>query len=268
MVIVKMVNVIADLASLVKIVLSEHAHPTAMIGVNASTTPANARPDTQDLTVDSSHALRSAPETGTATMELAIASLGSQEFIVPFQLVRLLVLGMVNVFLLELKWLASVMRVTRVMTVQKRLAPMTALVTESASRESAPVKTDGVVLIVPDVVLVMANVAVATVNVLKENVIVTLVGLVTLVTSELVCTIVHNMGTVTTERVSARKDTVGVTVLFLQNPSLVSAPSIASVAVSNSALKFTKRKELDLLMSATPNALKNVFHSVLRERCQ
>jgi hypothetical protein len=154
------------------------------------------------------------------------------------------------------------------MIAQKSLAPTIALPTDNVSMVFALVKMDGVVLIVLVDALDMASVAVEMENVLKANVIATLVGLGMLAILEPVCMIVPNTAIATTELACAKRDTADVIVLFPRSLNLASVPFIACAAVCNSAPKFMRPKELVLPMSATQLALRNVCLSASLERCQ
>jgi len=154
--------------------------------------------------------------------------------------------------------IARVKRIRRVMG---------ALVMGSASTASARVSTAGVVLIVMLAALVTDSDAAATESALRANVIATPAGLGTVAISALVCTIAPNTGTATTGLACARKDIEAVIVHFRLSRSLASARFTASVVVSSSVPRCTRRKVPARRTSATPSARRSAFLSALPARC-
>lgn len=169
--------------------------------------------------------------------------------------------------LLEHKWPASATKDLRDTIVLRKLAPTTAPTTENALMECALATMGGEVKTVQGDAQEMANVATETESVLKENATATQDGVGMPVMSELACTIARNTDTAKMELVFAKRDTEAETALSLLNPNLANAQSTVCVAASNNVPRFTKPKELDLPMSATLSAPKNVFLNVLREKC-
>jgi len=80
--------------------------------------------------------------------------------------------------------------------------------------------------------------------------------------------IVLNMVIVTMVHAFVKKVIVVVIVHFLLNHNHVNVQFIVLEGVYNNAQKFMKHKVLDHLMNVIQNALKNVFHYVLQEKCQ
>lgn len=200
-------------------------------------------------------------------MELASVSLGSLVFIALSPLALRLVLATASVHLKGHRWLVSVMRVIKDMTVQRRAAQMTALVMASVLMVFALVRMDGVVMIVRDDALVSDSVVPEMESALMGLARATLAGRDMLVISVLACMIAVSMVSVIMELVSARRVTGDETALFPPNLSLANVLFIVSVVACNNALRCMKRKVLDPHMSAILSALRSVFLSVLPERC-
>jgi hypothetical protein len=200
-------------------------------------------------------------------MELASVSLGSLVFIALSPLALRLVLATASVHLKGHRWLVSVMRVIKDMTVQRRAAQMTALVMASVLMVFALVRMDGVVMIVRDDALVSDSVVPEMESALMGLARATLAGRDMLVISVLACMIAVSMVSVIMELVSARRVTGDETALFPPNLSLANVLFIVSVVACNNALRCMKRKVLDHHMSVILSALRSVFLSVLPERC-
>jgi len=264
---VLMENVTAELDLLEMIVLFVLAHQIATVTENVSTTLANVTMDTLDLIVLSDHAVLNVPETDIVTMELASANQDSQVFLVLSQLVHHLVLEMDDAFQLELKWHANVILDLKDMIALRKHAQVIAQHTENALTEFAHAIMVGEEMIVHLDALDTDKDVVETENVLRVNVIVTLVGLVMVVILELVSMIAHNTDIAAMEHVFAKRDTEEEIVPSLQNHNPANVLFIASEVVFNNALKFMKLKVLDHPMNVTLNAHKNVFHFALLEKC-
>jgi len=204
---------------------------------------------------------------GTAIMARAFASLGSQAFTAPFLPAPLPALAMASAFPSVLPCLVSVMKVSKGMTVLKSLAQMRALVTANVSRVFALVRMVGEARTALAVVQVMANVVMETVNVLKVNATAILAGRVMPATSGRAFMIAANTDIAKMELVFVRRG-IGAAIAHCHpSPSLVSAPSIAFAAACSSAPRSMKLRVPDPPTSATPNALKNAFLSVLQGKC-
>jgi len=79
--------------------------------------------------------------------------------------------------------------------------------------------------------------------------------------------IAHNTDIATMVHVFAKRDIVEEIVLSLQNHNHANVLFIVFVVVFNNAPKFMRPKVQDHHMNVTQNAHKNVFHSVLLEKC-
>jgi hypothetical protein len=154
------------------------------------------------------------------------------------------------------------------MIVQQKLVQVIVQEMEIVSMEFVLVKMVGVVKIVPLVAQVTDKDVVEMENVLKDNVIVILDGLVMDVILKHVFMIVHNTDIAVMELVFAKKDIVVVIVHFLLNHNHVNVLFIVFVDVFNNVPKFMKAKVLDHHMNVIPNVHKHVFHYVLLEKCQ
>lgn len=251
-----------------KIAPFDHALRIATVVDAARTTPASAARDGPDLIALCKPATPSAPRTGNATTERATAPQDSPDSSVLSPPAPLLARAMASALLLAIRCSVCATRVTRDMTALKSHAERAIVqVTDSASTESALVKTDGVELIALADALVMDSAAVETESVLRANATATPVGLVTLVTSALACTTAPSTGIAATGPVFARRDTAAVTAPFLPSHSHASAPSIACEVACSSAPRCTRPKGPGRPTSATPSALRSVSLSASLERC-
>lgn len=200
-------------------------------------------------------------------MALASASLGSLESTAHYLRAPHLALEMANVSLSERKCPANVMRGTKGTIALRRHAQMIALDTASVSMVLVLVRMGGVVMIVQAAAQDMAIVAAVMESALRASAIAIRGGLVMLAIFVLACMIARNMATATMGRACAKKVTgVGIAPCQ-QSPSHASVPSTACVGAFSNAPKCTRPKVLDLRMSATPSAPKNVCLSVSPARC-
>jgi hypothetical protein len=155
------------------------------------------------------------------------------------------------------------MKVTKVMIVLRSLALMIVLTMVTVLMVPVFVRMVGEVMIVLVGALVMVRGAVVMVSVLRESAIATLDGLVMLVTFALACTIALNTVIAQMVLAFAKRVTEVVIALSQLNLNLVNVPSTVCVGVCNNVLRCMRPKELVLLMSATPSALRSVCLSVL-----
>jgi len=137
--------------------------------------------DTLDLTVLSVLAVLNAQEMDIVTTELVSANLDLLEFHVHYLLVHHLVQEVEVVYQSELKWHVNVTLDLLDMIALKKLVQMVALEMEIVLMVFVHVKMVGEEMIVLLVVLDMVKDVVEMENVLKDNVIVILVGLVMVV---------------------------------------------------------------------------------------
>jgi len=266
MVNVLMENAIVELGLLEMIVQLEHAQQIVITRENALTILANVTVDILDSIVHSNHAVQNVQETDIATMVHVSVNQDSQEFLVHFQHAHHHAQEMEDVSQLVPKWHVNVMKDLKDMIVQKKLVHLIVQVMVNALKEFVHVKMVGEEMIVPHVVQDMVKDVVEMENVLKDNVIATLDGLVMDVILELAFMIVHNTVIVVMVLVFAKKVIVEEIVHFRQNHNPVNVLFTVFVVVFKNVQLFMKLKVQQHHMNVIQNAHNNVFLSVLQEK--